>query len=811
MQRSPIRRGPSPRGTLAQISPYRRQQQQQQQQSYEPIIARIAAGALVDYMSRLGRNGSDEATTPQWALPQDNNSSSSGAGSPDSGECDAIYEALDLSGAITATLSATERQSLWSQATFLRQAGEILGRFVFYDASGRALGGPGDPDVASAQFVPAYESDSVVERLLARRPDMFVGVSPMDLRAHALAWASRLWRCIATAATRQPSDAYRDALVAALGQTTERQSALNRRIVDVGRVRLLTSANEGLFLQRPPSPRVAAGPDAPPLQYYRQEINGDGACFYRSIASALMQRLTGINLGRGATFSRSVQSGASDAWVTEDYSVVVRVGAPAVDALALLLNALTKWVKFYVYLVMCSQDIPPGSVTYASGVVGVARIQSMTSIDQIMAPDSVQRIMGQRSAAAGGGDDGPQVVYEPPTLDLVTRYVVWLYEALANSMVDGRQTLSWAQVRPYALPLLSVPWDAAGPQTRLPVDKSVVFYDCQEGQATAVDLAHMLQDSSPEYVAALAAGGNVDVAYRAYCDAMRQSVRWGGAAEAYAFASVLLPDAGSPALGSLRGVIVFNYTDPSQVTALVPQAVPSRPAIDPATGLAVQRDYRSDCLAVLYVGSHYVALHGVQQAADGQIAPFIPLLGPNAVEAFITADGTQQAPAARIVPRSSPVSAASPLARVVLTSPRAVLGPSPLLSPRSSTSQSGSTLSPKSAYGSYPSALVRTVLPRTERAIAVRGPPSTRISPTSAPLSRSRITTLDDTRRRQVQQAANLLTALAEDIVAESGLPIDLLRDSAELRQQLRAVGQASDLPLDALDSVWAAFTRGAG
>nr|UMO78884.1 hypothetical protein [Pandoravirus belohorizontensis] len=774
MRRSPLYRRPQPlAGTRTPRSPARAAQPQ------EPTIARIAADALDNYMARAD-------AVPAWVFATDDG----GAPPPNQPDCDALYGVLGLSGAITATLSATERQSLWSRATFLRRVGEILGRFEFVNAAGRPVSGPGDPDVRAARFVPA-DADTVAAALIARWPDVF------DDAAEALAWARRLWRCAASPATRQPGEDFRAALVAAEAQASGERSALNRYAVDIGRVRLVTAANEPLFLQRPPSPRVAAGPDAPPLQYYLQEINGDGACFYRSIASALVQRLTGINLGRGATFSRDVQSGVSDAWATEDYGGLVRAGGPPNDVLALLLNGVAKWVKFYVYLVMCSDDIPPDAVTYVGGVTGIGRIEPMTSIDEMVAPGAARRIMGEPTGDVGDGDDVAVVIYRPPTLDLVVRYVVWLYEALANTMVGGRQTLSWAEVRPYALPLLAVPWDAAGPQRTLPADKTILFHDCQEADTVDVDLALLLQDSSAEYVAALAAGGDVDAAYRTYCNVMRQSVRWGGAAEAYAFASILLPDADSPALGSVRGVVIFNYADPTQATALVPQAVPSRPAIDRATGMPVRRDYRADCLAVLYVGSHYVALHGVRQSPDGTIAPYVEPLSPGALDAFVTVGGTQPAPPPRIEPR-----AAAPTRLPA----RGLAVPLPLALPPTSPLRAGTSYRTPSP----PLRAVRPYSPLARREVATPpgrpalpwtgGPPRRGPAPQSA-------TGQSALRRRQVQEAAASLAALAD----ATGLPADLLRDSVELREQLRAVGEASEIPRDVTDAVWTAFARGAG
>nr|UDO47733.1 hypothetical protein [Pandoravirus massiliensis] len=749
-----------------EIGPRGAAQRQPEATSWEPLIARLAAEALVTYLERPD-------AVPRWAA--------GGIRPPTSSDCDAIYGSLGLSGALTATVSGTERQSRWSDATFLRQVGEILGHFDFADAAGRLLGGPGDPNVRAAHFVPA-SADEVAVALLSRWPEIFAqGTAGGATGADPLDWAQRLWQCTAARATRQPGEAYRGALVAARASAAQQQTALNRYAVDVGRVRIVTARNEALFLQQPPAPQVAAGPGAPPLDYYLQEINGDGACFYRSIASALFQRLTGINLGRGATFSPDVQSGVSDAWATEDYSGLVQAGRPANDALALLLNGLTKWVKFYVYLVMCSDDIPAGAVTYTGGVSGVERIRPMTSVAEMTAPGAVAAIMGLAAPPEGGA-----VVYTPPTLDLAVRYTLWLYEALASSIVGGRQTLSWAQVRPYALPLLAVPWDAAGPQNTLPADKAILFHDCEAGAVTSVDLGTLLRDSSAEYLAALVAGGDVDAAYRAYCDVMRQSVRWGGAAEAYAFASVLLPDVGEPTLGPVHGVVIFNYVDPAQAAALVPEAVPSRPAINPETGVPERRDYRRDCLAVLYASSHYVALHGVRETSKGGVEPYTPPLASDAVAPFITVDGTQPAPPARI---EAPV--------IPALTPRQASGAATMALP-------GRTPSPTAA----PFAIRAPLLVRPPASPVLFGAAQRRRAPFAVP--RAIPSPMPTQRPGQIQEAARLLAALADEIVA-SGVPVDLLRDSAELRQQYRAVAQASGLPQDIIDAVWSAFARGAG
>ncbi|AJF98145.1 hypothetical protein TW95_gp1411 [Pandoravirus inopinatum] len=128
MRRSPLYRRPLPSGVPR--SPARPAQPE------EPTIARIVADALIDYMSRAD-------AIPTWVLAADGS-----VPAPAQSDCDALYGALGLSGAITATLSAAERQSLWSRATFLRRVGEILGHFEFVDALGRTVSGPGDPTCA---------------------------------------------------------------------------------------------------------------------------------------------------------------------------------------------------------------------------------------------------------------------------------------------------------------------------------------------------------------------------------------------------------------------------------------------------------------------------------------------------------------------------------------------------------------------------------------------------------------------------------------------------------------------------------------
>ena len=96
--------------------------------------------------------------------------------------------------------------------------------------------------------------------------------------------------------------------------------------------------------------------------YLAQDVLGDGACFYRSIGSTLFARLAGVNVGKGSFLPLGVQNGVLGAWRTEVYPAG-REGA--MDAIA---NALAKWIKFYAYLVLCT-EIDPVALDFDSGVV----------------------------------------------------------------------------------------------------------------------------------------------------------------------------------------------------------------------------------------------------------------------------------------------------------------------------------------------------------------------------------------------------------------------------------------------------------
>jgi hypothetical protein len=803
---------------------------------------RLAADALDAWVRRNG--------APPWVIAAGAAEGEALRETADPVVCDALYDALGL----TEAAARVSRTGQWAGAAFARSLGSLLGRFEYVDAWGRPTGGPGSPDVRGARFEPLGAEEAALRVLDAL--DARGATEALKGRAagidEAVALAARLWACAAGAATGQPSEARRET---ALEPAREREAA--RRLaaeeaLEAGRVRLLTARNAGALVSGPEARLVpgVVGPGLPPLQYYLQEIQGDGACLYRSLASALVQALTGHNLGRGVTFPADVQRGVLDAWRGENYGAQVRPGAPLAQALAVALNGVTKWVKFYVYLVMCSDDIPPEAISYTGGVRegAVQRIRPMTSIADMLAPDAVRRIMGEDD-----GSGAAPVVHEVPTLDLIVRYAAWFVQALANSAAPGGggggglvQTLTWEQVWPYAEPLLAVPWDAAGPQRALPAGKAIRYWDAIAGDEAVSDIEALLLESSAEYLAALdAVGGDLDVAYQSYCANMRQSVRWGGTAEVAALASVLYPDVGSPALGGLRGVVVFNYSDPSQATALVPEAVPSRPSADPLTGRPVRRDFRPDALAVLFSSNHYVALHPVRVdplpgAGDGgppsfSARPYAPPMDADALVAFAAGDeGVAAVPRPAIDPtrwtlpgqglpeRQRPASAyraslAAPLPALLATAlppparPRSfrpqIAPPAPLprveqAPARAPTAFVPAAMAPRAVV---PLGRRRPMLAARSGAPPAMGPPLERAF---APRAGFAAAPSPATAAAAAPDAMRLLAAVVDDMATATGIDPDLLRDSADTRDQFLAVAEASGIGRAAAQSAWARFAR---
>lgn len=801
--------------------------------------------AFYDYLQRTG------GQVPAWAREE------GVAATPQS--CDALYALLRLSGV---RVSGQPRRVQWSDTTFLRSVASLLGTFYYLNGAQQFLAGAGEPGVRIAGFVPDAEGpEHLATFLFDRYGDLFARaatsrgaplrqpaqpISPKgpigfgeergqeeeereserEDSARAQEWrallsllhpatdvadvgdvatdlGSQLWACASHATTQQPSAELRQVLLAPQEAATQERLALLQEALNIGRVRIVTYANERLYASGRLDARTRE--DAPPIEYFMQPINGDGACLYRSLASALVQRLTGHNLREGVAFDSAAQYGTNDAWRTENYARSISAGGAASGVLAVILNGITKWVKFYVYLVLCSDDIPPDSISYLGGVRGVDRIRPLYGLADMLEPDIAQRIMGSSG--------GP---YAVPSLDLIVRYALWLMLAIQGTLQyvpQSRayvQTLSWAQVRPYFLPLLAIPWDATGQQHALPVGKSITFFDANTLLIATVAVQTLLQDSDEYRLALERSGGtDIDYAYRAYCATMRQSARWGGAGEVNAFASVLTPNMNSFPLNGVGGANIFTYVDTQQAAALEPQIVPRQTGVDPATHAPAHLDYRPNCLAVLFNNDHYTSLHAlVVNQATGAIGAFVPSMSETQLAAFVRSgpSGIEEegVPATLAVQAAPAAPRPSPFAQI----------PSPALGPRLG-----------------PPALSRTVLPQrpTPRAQRRLPPPSPLQRGVPSPTTTggggipsslaeqqhllSSITSLPSRApptRQEPTAAAAVARALLESIVEPLTdiLPVDALRDSLDLREQFRQAGEAAQLPRNVVDAVWRDFAN---
>jgi hypothetical protein len=197
--------------------------------------------------------------------------------------------------------------------------------------------------------------------------------------------------------------------------------------------------------------------------FARQPVSNDGASLYRSIAVSLLYRLTGVLFDYTRPFSEDVLLSKPEGWKREVYSVSILLeNADVNDAdmrasdrlIALGANILTLWVKFYVYVLACSEQSV--SVTWEGGILG---------LDEVVAPITVPSFYLLTEDAAMRKSIGSKVPV--PSLACVVAFVSFLRELRD---INGRYA-TWEKVRKIVTPLLRVPWDAipVGEPRRLPL------------------------------------------------------------------------------------------------------------------------------------------------------------------------------------------------------------------------------------------------------------------------------------------------------------------------------------------------------
>ena len=300
---------------------------------------------------------------------------------------------------------------------------------------------------------------------------------------------------------------------------------------------------------------IARLPGPPECDYILQPIARDRMCLYRALAQSLLYRLTGFAWAHpehgGIGFpGQERQPWEQEMRAYEDYET--RRAYPGLDSArvidAALLNVLAKWVRFYVWVVLCTAyegvyyDNIEGFKPYES--VGGYRVAPMTRLCELVAvPPSVtlQRVQGRWPPA-------PKTFFVP-SLDLVVRYLLWIRLHTfppREGEGEGKRRPQWSDIRRWLEPLM-VPPVGVGPFSAargLPEQKRVFVYSLFDllrltTPYTAFKIQTLISDTS-EYkrVYNPTDEPSKNQAFAAFADAFVQHSRIAGEPEMRAFSSL---------------------------------------------------------------------------------------------------------------------------------------------------------------------------------------------------------------------------------------------------------------------------------
>jgi hypothetical protein len=528
--------------------------------------------------------------------------------------CDEIYGMVDLYGYNNNTQS-------WDENTFWRNAGDLFGYYTYIDPYGDIVNSP--IDAVDAIFTRKSEKD-IHHTLLNTGSDLLkTGFIPIDVYARCL------WTCLYRGIV--PTEGYIDNVVRKRIQAYKEKQKRDQddmdRAVQLNMVRVVTSATINMLHREYSQSKLLGYPPQYPFEYYYQNIVGDNACFYRSIANNLIYRITGYNFGQGVNFPTEVLKGNIDAWIDE--YATVEFQSRNIDLLAILVNIVTKWVHFYIYLIMAT-DIPVNNVKFFEGVVGISDVRPITTIGELMTDNAIFERFGRSEANPG--------VYHVPSMDLVLRYVMWLFLAIANK---SESVYSWNSIKPFFDLLLAVPYNIGPFQIAktLP-DKELRIFTPSGKLEGSVSLGSVLM-SGDEYSRVIRAGGTTTEAYRVYVRAMLQMNRWGGQSEAVGFANLLYS-----ADYLFKTVVIYepyNWTTWWNTGYIVPTInEPIKMNIKPQ-------------ITVLFTQSHYSSLlpyPGLEKLDRGQLIMYI--YGPEEPEEPAVAARPIRLQYTKVVPRERP-------------------------------------------------------------------------------------------------------------------------------------------------------------
>lgn len=559
-------------------------------------------------------------------------------------DCDEIFAQIGVTG-------YSNNDKAWDNEQFYSNAGELLGTWSYFDEDGDPVEYRNDPRAVQAFLI--EDDDPLLFR--AKVESRKGGKSILSDNPNDPNYYVTVRENLASCLKRGPSQQFKDNEVEIYNQNYDnrsKQEQEQRKFLEQFQIAIATSVGIDEQIDEGRYPYASTYP----ILFWKEEALGDGLCFYRSIGIVLFYNLTGHFLGpglplplgkgpeireppiprvRGSRRRRYpsprrerfdyaiVPSDLGNYWETEDYEYIydsVKKVYLANGPGGLSTNAMARWVKFYAYVVNCT-NVPVQNVNYFTGITGLKDVIPLVKLEDMFDLDIVDKIRGKWKSNPG--------VYYVPSMDLITRYVAWVRLAFNNTLTQEKYRTYWTpHLKSYYLPLWAAPFNI-GPFSvpdQYPEWKTLRQYEIGAGwTAQDTPLWAVIQDSpaygdalkyelegKPEDDATFKHARNL--AYRNYCYSILEYVSWGGQSEAVGFSNLFygtnLP---------FQTVVIWGEVNDNnyQYDGLIKPVISTPPILD--TNITQQ-------LCILWSGVHYDPLlpqKGIPILTDGQLVEFI--------------------------------------------------------------------------------------------------------------------------------------------------------------------------------------------
>lgn len=260
--------------------------------------------------------------------------------------------------------------------------------------------------------------------------------------------------------------------------------------------------------------------------FLKVDVIGDGACMYRAMAHCLFYRLTNINLFMDTNRQVGIKDNNG---IGENYD------SQSINNI--ILNILTRWLKFYIYLILCT-NISVQNISWKNGVTNMASVVVMKSINNVLDP---QTLLDNLNCVNNVNYSGKCHI---PSLSFLFIYCEILWKTynfdIKNLKAEvNRHSYDFSAILPYIAPLVIVPMDK-GPFVRseiYPSDKTVYLYDqgARNYQMKILDDLMLAAENFSRKTPT-----DAEKAYQNFIDDFINYRRYGGYVESKSFDAILL-------------------------------------------------------------------------------------------------------------------------------------------------------------------------------------------------------------------------------------------------------------------------------